>query len=266
MHHLFLGIDPTELGGAPFALATGLAGHLPGARAGSEAQSRRLCLCAALHRRPCRCRHGGRGACRKRRTSRTRSCWPSMSAPMPRSCWARRRGCWPVPRPRDRPSKARRSPRGQRAAPGAIERIRIDPRDAGAALQGDRQRSLVGRAGLRGGGRADRRHRHLRLGHHRGHRGDVSRRHHQPGWRGRRRAGGAQPAHRALQAHLQLCHPAAARGWQRAADPRDAERRARHPAGQGRALCRHAAADGQARHRRRWTRSASPAPSAATST
>ncbi len=25
MHHLFLGIDPTELGGAPFALATGLA-------------------------------------------------------------------------------------------------------------------------------------------------------------------------------------------------------------------------------------------------
>src|SRR5690606_25199586 len=24
MHHLFLGIDPTELGGAPFALATGL--------------------------------------------------------------------------------------------------------------------------------------------------------------------------------------------------------------------------------------------------
>ena len=29
MHHLFLGIDPTELGGAPFALATGLAQTLP---------------------------------------------------------------------------------------------------------------------------------------------------------------------------------------------------------------------------------------------
>ena len=62
MHHLFLGIDPTELGGAPFALATGLADHLPGPRARSQAQSRRLCLCAALHRRPCRRRYGGRGA------------------------------------------------------------------------------------------------------------------------------------------------------------------------------------------------------------
>ena len=29
MHHLFLGIDPTELGGAPFALATGLAVTIP---------------------------------------------------------------------------------------------------------------------------------------------------------------------------------------------------------------------------------------------
>ena len=29
MHHLFLGIDPTELGGAPFALATGLAVTCP---------------------------------------------------------------------------------------------------------------------------------------------------------------------------------------------------------------------------------------------
>ena len=29
MHHLFLGLDPTELGGAPFALATGLAQTLP---------------------------------------------------------------------------------------------------------------------------------------------------------------------------------------------------------------------------------------------
>ena len=33
MHHLFLGIDPTELGGAPFALATGLPS--PGPRGSS---------------------------------------------------------------------------------------------------------------------------------------------------------------------------------------------------------------------------------------
>ena len=33
---------------------------------------------------------------------------------------------------------------GQRAAPGAIERVRIDRCDARAALQGDRLRPLVG--------------------------------------------------------------------------------------------------------------------------
>ena len=62
MHHLFLGIDPTELGGAPFALATGLAVTRPAKGARPSAQSGRLCLCAALHRWPCRRRHGGRGA------------------------------------------------------------------------------------------------------------------------------------------------------------------------------------------------------------
>ena len=65
MHHLFLGIDPTELGQAPFALA--VSGALqywaheididvnPGARA----------LHPALHRRPCRRRCGGRDAVRR---------------------------------------------------------------------------------------------------------------------------------------------------------------------------------------------------------
>ena len=38
---------------------------------------------------------------------------------------------------------------GQRAAPGAIERVRIDPRHARAALPRDRHRRLVERAGLR---------------------------------------------------------------------------------------------------------------------
>ncbi len=50
-----------------------------------------------------------------------------------------------------------------------------------------------------------------------------------------------------------------------AGDPDPADRRARHPARQGGALCRRAAPDGQARHRRRSTASSSPAPSAATS-
>ena len=229
MHHLFLGIDPTELGGAPFALATGLAVTMSGARAGPEAQSRRLGLCAALHRGACRRRHGGRGtvggAARAGRDHAGRRCrhqcrdragleGAAAGLFLAHGTGLRRRADLVGPA---------RGARRHRAHPHRS-------RDAGAALQGDRLRSLVGRTGLRGGGRADRRHRHLRLGHHRGHRGNVSRRHHQPGRRGRRLAGGAQPAHRVLQAHLQLCHPAAARGRQRAADPRDAERRARHPA------------------------------------
>ena len=38
---------------------------------------------------------------------------------------------------------------GQRAAPGAIERVRIDPADARAARQGHRRRRMVRRPGLR---------------------------------------------------------------------------------------------------------------------
>jgi uncharacterized 2Fe-2S/4Fe-4S cluster protein (DUF4445 family) len=38
-----------------------------------------------------------------------------------------RAACSPAPRPPGRPSRGRRSPAGQRAAPGAIERLEIDP-------------------------------------------------------------------------------------------------------------------------------------------
>ncbi len=69
---------------------------------------------------------------------------------------------------------------GQRAAPGAIERVRIDRASARAALQGHRLRPVVRRAGLRGRNRGHRRHRHLRLGDHRSDRRDVPGRRHPP--------------------------------------------------------------------------------------
>jgi uncharacterized 2Fe-2S/4Fe-4S cluster protein (DUF4445 family) len=50
-----------------------------------------------------------------------------MWAPMPKSCWATSGGCWPVPRPPAPRLRGRRSALGQRAAPGAIERVEIDP-------------------------------------------------------------------------------------------------------------------------------------------
>ena len=68
---------------------------------------------------------------------------------------------------------------GQRAAPGAIERVRIDPatleprfKVIGCDLWSDEPGFAEATA-------AHRRHRHLRLGHHRGARRDVPRRHHQ---------------------------------------------------------------------------------------
>jgi uncharacterized 2Fe-2S/4Fe-4S cluster protein (DUF4445 family) len=53
MHHLVLGLDPTELGGAPFALTVDAAYE---ARAGTRPRrcARRVRLRAALHRGPCR--------------------------------------------------------------------------------------------------------------------------------------------------------------------------------------------------------------------
>ncbi len=94
---------------------------------GIKAQCRRAHLYAALHRRPCRrgCRrrdalrrsvppgrHDAAGRCRHQCRDRARQ---SRTAPSP------------APRPPARPSRARKSPSGQRAAPGAIERVRIDP-------------------------------------------------------------------------------------------------------------------------------------------
>ena len=65
--------------------------------------------------------------CRKRRMSPTRSCWSSMSAPMPKSCWARSARLLACSSPTGPAFEGAQISCGQRAAPGAIERIRIDP-------------------------------------------------------------------------------------------------------------------------------------------
>ena len=50
MHHLLLGIDPTELGGAPFALAVDDALRISRIRARAAGQPRGARVCPALHR------------------------------------------------------------------------------------------------------------------------------------------------------------------------------------------------------------------------
>ena len=70
MHHLLLGIDPVELGGAPFALATDHSLTLRANVIDLQIESQRAHLRAALHRRTrrrrCR-RHGARRAAGSRR-------------------------------------------------------------------------------------------------------------------------------------------------------------------------------------------------------
>ena len=77
---------------------------------------------------------------------------------------------------------------GQRAAPGAIERVRIDPETLEPRFRVIGSDKWSDEPGFAEAARKDRRHRRLRLRHHRGAGGDVSRRHHQPGRRHRRRA------------------------------------------------------------------------------
>ena len=127
MHHLVLGIDPTELGMAPFALATADALHL-----WAEEIELRLHPDARIYILPCIAGHVGADAAavalsespqplrradarRRRRHQRrdpARQHRPASSPAPPR----------PAP-----PSRARRISSGQRAAPGAIERVEIDP-------------------------------------------------------------------------------------------------------------------------------------------
>ncbi len=57
MHHLFLGIDPTELGGAPFALATGLPMTFP-----AREMDLKLNACASVYVLPCIAGHVGADA------------------------------------------------------------------------------------------------------------------------------------------------------------------------------------------------------------
>ena len=114
MHHLLLGIDPTPLGGAPFALATDRAVRTTtAAELGLRAHPGRPRLRAAVHRRPRRRRHGrrhpGRGAAR----GRPHDASSSTSARTPRSCSATSAGCSPR---RARPARPSRAPRSAAAS------------------------------------------------------------------------------------------------------------------------------------------------------
>ena len=186
MHHLFLGLDPVELGGAPFALTVDSALDTPAADLGLT-----IAPGARVHTLPLIAGHVGA------------DCAGVVLAEAPyaedkitllvdigtnaeivlgnrttaRLLLAHR------PRLRGRANFLRpaRRPRRHRAPahrPG-------DPR---APLQGHWFRPLVRRSGVRARRHRNRRHRHLRLRHHRGDRRNVPRRPHHPRRRHRRHA------------------------------------------------------------------------------
>ena len=125
---------------------------------------------AALHRRPCRRRCRRRRAVRRARTSSdemTLLVDVGTNAEIVLGNRQRLLACSSPTGPAFEGAADLRRP-ARRAGRHRARAHR--PRDAGAALQGHRLRPLVGRAGLRRGRRRDRRHRHLRLRHHRGDR------------------------------------------------------------------------------------------------
>ena len=110
MHHLLLGIDPVELGGAPFALATDSALELLAPELDLHSVNPGCPgLRPALHRRAMSAPTAPAWCCPRRPGSTRRSRSWSMSAPMPRSSWATRTSCSPAPRRPGRPSRVRRS-------------------------------------------------------------------------------------------------------------------------------------------------------------
>ena len=248
MHHLLLGIDPTPLGSAPFALATDRAVELTAAELGVRAHPG-----ARVYVLPCIAGHVGADTAGVILAEE-----PHLAEAMTlvvdvgtnaEIVLGDKRRLLAASSPTGPAFEGAQISSGQRAAPGAIERVRIDretlePRfrvigvdawsddpgfaDAVAAagtgvtgICGSGIIEVVAELYLAGVDHRRRRHR----------------------WRAR----GAHAARRAGRPDVQLRPPRA--GRRRPAHPRHPERRARHPARQGRAVRRRPAAHGPARDR-----------------
>ncbi|MEO6608376.1 MAG: ASKHA domain-containing protein [Aestuariivirga sp.] len=125
MHHLFLGIDPTELGGAPFALATGLALTFP-----AREMEFKLNPGAYVYVLPCIAGHVGADAAAVALSEAPHESDEIMlcvdvgtNAEIILGSKKRLLAC---SSPTGPAFEGAQISSGQRAAPGAIERIRID--------------------------------------------------------------------------------------------------------------------------------------------
>ena len=262
MHHLFLGLDPTELGGAPFALTID---------GGFEARAGELGLSIApgafVYALPCIAGHVGADAAGMTlaeapylRDELTLLVDVGTNAEI--VFGNQDAACSPVPRRPDPPSKARRSPAANAPRPArsnacASTLATLEPRYKviGSDLWSDEPgfaeatAKTIGVSGVCGSGIIEAIAEMYLAGI------VIARRRH------RRRARREVAAHRGGRPHVLLCAPR-----RRAAAPHPSDRRARHPARQGGALRRRAIADRDGSPPGRRSASRSPALSAATST
>ena len=173
MHHLLLGIDPTPLGGAPFALATDRAVNTTTAELGLRAHPG-----ARVYVLPCIAGHVGADTAgvilAEEPHEADRMTLVVDVGTNAEIVLGDKRRLLAASSPTGPAFEGAQISGGQRAAPGAIERVRIDrttlePRFRVIGVEPWSDAPDFAEAV---GGR-DRRHRHLRLGHHRGHRRAV---------------------------------------------------------------------------------------------
>ncbi len=127
MHHLLLGIDPVELGGSPFALATASALDLQARDLGLD-----LHPCARVHILPCIAGHVGAdhvavllAEAPQQQEAMTLVVDVGTNAEM---SLGNRQQVLCASSPTGPAFEGAQITHGQRAAPGAIERVRIDPK------------------------------------------------------------------------------------------------------------------------------------------
>ena len=126
MHHLFLGIDPTELGGAPFALAVSDALNFRARDIGLPVNRRSARLHPPLHRRPCRADSAGatlsEGPHRGEEITLLVDVGTNAEIVL-----GNKDRLVAASSPTGPAFEGAEISGGQRAAPGAVERVRIDP-------------------------------------------------------------------------------------------------------------------------------------------
>ena len=153
MHHLLLGIDPTPLGGAPFALATDRAVSTTAAELGLRAHPG-----ARVYVLPCIAGHVGADTAgvilAEQPHQAERMTLVVDVGTNAEIVLGDKRRLLAASSPTGPAFEGAQISGGQRAAPGRHRARPHRPRDARAALPGHRRRRLVGRAGVR-----DRRHR-----------------------------------------------------------------------------------------------------------